>query len=635
MDGPVVHPDRRTGAPRRPAALHWLYALTFCAFVVVGGTLARTNRTLHVQSLALQEQARSLGEQQVLAAELRSMVREYRYGTTDGAGLSGRCSDTVARYHAAMARLETFAAMPALQRIYAGGMARNLAEVSAAWAEVRPLLTRASTADPSAVEAGGEVLCGRLCVAGAALLEVTRGALHLNQVRQARMMYGYAGSMVLLAAVMLWALWLASRNRSAILGLNTVLEQRVAERTVELEKANLYLSNVQSSICSSLIVTDSDNRIMSLNPAAEQLCCMTQEQARGREVFELLPFDEGDDFRRAVASARRTGRVALVRERPFADRRGSRGYASAALVPMVAPPAVLRGVVILIDDVTEMVRARQELALRAAEIDKANTTLRRVNQDLEQFVYAASHDLRAPLANLHGLIQKIERSLGQVRSGLPAATVDDGSGLDGVLDHDIPKALTRMKRSIAKSGSLIDGLLRYSRTGRTDYRRVHVDMNRESARVVELFAATIESKDVHLYIDNLPAAHGDVEAVNTVLTNLIENALNYLSPDRPGEIVVEGRASEAGFNCYCIRDNGSGIREAHLDRIFNMFERADRTSGSGEGLGLAIVKKIIERHGGEIRVESTWGRGSTFWFTLPAAPRATAPADSGERTAAA
>ncbi len=149
-------------------------------------------------------------------------------------------------------------------------------------------------------------------------------------------------------------------------------------------------------------------------------------------------------------------------------------------------------------------------------------------------------------------------------------------------------------------------------------------MGRTVAQVVTAAQGTITERGAAVRVGDLPFVWGDRTAVEQVFGNLLGNALTYLNPKRPGEIVVGCLAADApeGFQTFFVRDNGLGIAEAHRQKIFQPFQRAHPGVGSGEGLGLAIVARVVERHRGRVWVESRAGEGSTFYVTLPTTPGA-------------
>jgi signal transduction histidine kinase len=140
-------------------------------------------------------------------------------------------------------------------------------------------------------------------------------------------------------------------------------------------------------------------------------------------------------------------------------------------------------------------------------------------------------------------------------------------------------------------------------------------------RVVDALRGTAAERKAEVVVGDLPRAWGDPTAVEQVFANLVGNALNYLDPARPGRVEV-GAAADAGDGrrTYFVRDNGVGLPEAHLPKLFQAFQRLHPDKAPGEGMGLAIVRRILERLGGAIRAESAPGVGTAFYVTLPAGP---------------
>jgi PAS domain S-box-containing protein len=262
-------------------------------------------------------------------------------------------------------------------------------------------------------------------------------------------------------------------------------------------------------------------------------------------------------------------------------------------------------------DITERNRLARAVVGRARDLEKANTQLRRINQELEEFTYVVSHDLKEPLRTLEAF------------SGFLAA--DYGRQLAG----EGREYITHLTEASSRLGALIDDLLTLSRAGRVigTPRRlnwdvllgtVHADlqqlMHRRPGTVVRVEGP-------------LPAAQGDPERITQLLANLVSNALKYNESAVP-EVVIGAVANgdEAQATLF-VRDNGMGIDPRYHEQIFRIFRRLHgRDQYEGTGAGLAICKKIVEAHAGRLWVESAVGHGSTFYFTLPLLVR-------GQRTA--
>lgn len=239
--------------------------------------------------------------------------------------------------------------------------------------------------------------------------------------------------------------------------------------------------------------------------------------------------------------------------------------------------------------------------LRDRELRQRVRGLEQSNADLEQFASIASHDLREPLRMVVSYTQLLaERYRGQ---------------LDEKADKFIAYAVqgaTRMQR-------LIDDLLAYSRLenpGRPSLPTATSDALRDA---ISDMRASIQDSGAQITYGSLPVVLVDPVQLTQLFQNLIHNAIKFRREDPPRiEVSTE---PEGGMWRISVRDNGLGIEKRYFDRIFQMFQRLhERSKYEGNGIGLATARKIVERHGGTIGLESAPGQGSTFFFTLPAAP---------------
>lgn len=263
-------------------------------------------------------------------------------------------------------------------------------------------------------------------------------------------------------------------------------------------------------------------------------------------------------------------------------------------------------------DITE--RKRSE-----TERERLNADLAAKNAELEQVVYVASHDLRSPLVNIDGYSRELEYLLADLRQALSGP--DQQAALAPaapIIDQEIPEAIRFIRTSASKMDKLLTGLLRLSRSGRAALNIGFLDMNELMARVLDSVEFLLKEAGVQPELGDLPPCCSDAVQVNQVFSNLLDNALKYLDPHRPGRIRISGEV-QGDQSVYWIEDNGIGMDPGHLEKIFEIFHRLDPGYGKGEGLGLTIVKRILDRLGGAIRVESRPKAGSCFQVFLPKA----------------
>ncbi|ELY57459.1 MEDS domain-containing protein [Natronolimnohabitans innermongolicus] len=232
------------------------------------------------------------------------------------------------------------------------------------------------------------------------------------------------------------------------------------------------------------------------------------------------------------------------------------------------------------------------------EREQREQALEESNERLEQFAYAASHDLQEPLRMITSYLQLIERRHGD-------ALDDDG---EEFLEYAVDGA-ERMRE-------MIDGLLEYSRIETRGEPFEPVDLNDVLEGVLEDLQFRIEEHDAEITTAELPRVEGDASQLRQVFQNLLTNAITY-SGDEPPRIRVD--ADRRGNEwIVSVEDDGIGIDPADQERVFTVFDRLhSREEYDGTGIGLALCERIVERHGGEIWLDSEPGEGATFSFTLP------------------
>lgn len=260
-------------------------------------------------------------------------------------------------------------------------------------------------------------------------------------------------------------------------------------------------------------------------------------------------------------------------------------------------------------DITEMRQLADALRRQAAELVRANNQLRRINQELEEFTYVVSHDLKEPLRTIETFGTFLAEDYGPLLQG---------EGRE-YIDH-----LTLASRRL---GTLIDDLLTLSRTGRVINTPRPFQWKPLLDIILRDLHDLVQRRNARVQVEGpLPPAMGDPERVMQLVANLVSNALKYNREEQP-EVTIGAlpprSPAEAGWVTLFVRDNGIGIDPAHHEQIFGIFRRLHtRDEFEGTGAGLAICKRIVEAHGGRIWVESTVGQGATFFFTLPRQPEA-------------
>jgi signal transduction histidine kinase len=254
-------------------------------------------------------------------------------------------------------------------------------------------------------------------------------------------------------------------------------------------------------------------------------------------------------------------------------------------------------------EVAERMRAEADVRRLNAELERRveerTRELSRMNDELRQFAYVASHDLQEPLRTVASYAQLLARRY------------------RGKLDQDADEFIAYMVSGVTRMHTLLNDMLAYSRvTESRDRPLVPANLNAVVQSALMNLDLTISENHAAVHVDPLPTLHGDEIQLTQVFQNLIGNAIKYKS-EEPPEIAITAEEGQDEWT-ICVSDNGIGVDPQYSERIFGIFKRLHGRELPGTGMGLAICKRIIERHNGRIWVEPRNGMGSRFCFTLPA-----------------
>lgn len=375
------------------------------------------------------------------------------------------------------------------------------------------------------------------------------------------------------------------------------LELATAEAETARRRSELFLRTPEEGICG----VDAQGRLVFINPAARRMYGWSEDE----EADEA-----GLNMHVAVHHHHADGRPYLVADCPMARtlldgeprridnevywRKDGTSFPVEYSITAIRSEGRITGAVVLFRDISERLRAAQEL-------ERKSEQLARSNAELEQFAYVASHDLREPLRMISSYLSLIERRYGDRL---------DGEG------HEF---LAFARDGAVRMDQLVRDLLEFSRVGRQSAEPAPSSLAEAARLAVGGLSLVIAEAGAELRIaPDLPMVTGNPSELARLMQNLIGNALKYRADDRRPVIEVGWRPAQDMAEIW-VADNGIGMEPQYFEQIFLIFKRLhDRQShGGGSGIGLAVCKKIVEHHGGRIWVESRPGEGSTFRFTLP------------------
>jgi PAS domain S-box-containing protein len=346
-----------------------------------------------------------------------------------------------------------------------------------------------------------------------------------------------------------------------------------------------------------MVVVNQGGEIVLLNVQAEKQFGYRRDELLGQKVTNIIPvgFAErliADDLRSAEdALAQQIGTgIELIAQR----KDGSEFPIEIMLSPLESGEGTL--VTAAIRDISLRKKDAEVLLGKVEELNRSN-------EELGQFAYIASHDLQEPLRMVASYTQLLSRRY------------------KGKLDADADDFITFAVDGASRMQRLIQDLLAYSRIGTKGSVLRHASSEDALQQALVSLRGSIEGSGALVTHDPLPAVLADEMQLAQLFQNLVGNAIKYQKPGIPRVHISAASNGDRKWS-FAVKDNGLGIDPQYFERIFGMFQRLHkREEFSGTGIGLAICKKIVERHGGNISVESSPGHGSTFKFALSGSER--------------
>ncbi|MBI1309221.1 MAG: PAS domain S-box protein [Proteobacteria bacterium] len=411
--------------------------------------------------------------------------------------------------------------------------------------------------------------------------------------------------------------WIVLTNRTLTVGtlwlvaVLVYLHQRIYRTLADSE---LRFKNLYNHTPVMLFSTNEDNELVGVSNHWLDMMGYTRDEVLGRKITDFMS-EEAARVARETTLPRFKAKGTLKDAVSVMAR--SDGTPMEVMISAITEKdqkgRYVRSLAVMVDT-TQKNRSEKMLREYANKLSQQNISLARSNQELENFAYITSHDLQEPL--------RMVRSYGDLlRDRYMKALPDEAREFLGY-----------MVNGAERMQNLIRDLLAYSRVSRNEMKLSEVDFASVVEEVKRTLGSDLTPVGASIKVSSgLPKVAGEKGMLMQVMQNLLTNAVKFRKAEGPLEVEVSARKDGEKWE-FAVRDNGIGIDPRHGERVFEMFKRLhSREEYEGTGIGLAVCKKVVERHGGEIWVDSELGRGATFYFTLPEQqPMKEEPNDEGK-----
>lgn len=374
------------------------------------------------------------------------------------------------------------------------------------------------------------------------------------------------------------------------------------------ESEQRYRTLIKEAPIGIIVLMGQEMQVRIVNDAYGRLIGRNPEDLVGQPLFEIIPETEAY-FRPIIEEVRTTRTPFYLNNAPYAVQVGGKeikGFLNLIYQPYGEELKEDSGVMILCRDVTEQVLARKRLEESEARLEQKNKELLRINNELDNFIYTASHDLKSPMSNIEGLLISLREHLESENFGIGEET--------GIL-------LELMERSIARFKETITDL--------TDVAKINKDVEGENISEVDLSELL---DDVALSLRDEMESSGawiikqfevtqirfSKKNLKSILYNLLSNAVKYRRPGEPPLVRFSSQMQDE-YTVLTVQDNGLGLSESSVSQMFTMFKRF-HNHVEGSGVGLYIVQRIMENAGGRIEVDSELGKGTRFTLYFSSKP---------------
>ena len=367
-----------------------------------------------------------------------------------------------------------------------------------------------------------------------------------------------------------------------------ITERKLLDETIHLHSTSYNRSLIESSL-DPLLTIDPKGKILDVNQITAEIFGVDKQTLMGSNFYNYCvnPEKVHNDYEQVFKEGLiRDYSIIIINQKtkqPITILCNTTRY--------IDEENKMSSVIIAAKDITKLTLVEQQLA--------DNIELKRANEELENFSYSVSHDLRAPLRAIDGFISLL----------LDKYTKD--------LDVEGQRLFKIVANNAKKMGELIDDILHFSRSGKMIRRSITINMTELVQHVWDDLIITEKNRDIIFKLNELPNTLGDSIMLHEVIQNLLDNALKFTNKNKQTIIEINGYIKNDEI-IYSIKDNGVGFNMKYLPKLFGLFQRLHSTSEfQGTGVGLAIIKQLISKHNGRVWAEGEVNNGATFYFALP------------------
>ena len=406
--------------------------------------------------------------------------------------------------------------------------------------------------------------------------------------------FSWGVTSILFAALVIWQSFVLHRQdieREAFI-------QEREKMLVELEQAETKFRTIIESAPDAIVIVNEFGHIFLVNKQTEKLFGYRREELFNKSIEILIPQryrDKHTGYREDYTASPKVRAMGIGLDLYGLKKNGEEIPIEVSLSPLEMSEG--KFIASTIRDFSEQKKIASEIKTANARLNQYAKELERSNVELKQFAYVVSHDLQAPLRNISGFVQLLKRTY------------------EGQIDEQADSWIERTVNNTKRMQTIINDILSYSRVDSRARPFENVDLNKIFDEVLIILESSISDAKAVVTKDKLPVIWGDSSQLIQIFQNIIGNGIKYNKSEFPS-VHVTSKEENKHFTIL-ISDNGIGIDSQYYERIFEIFQRLHTYKDyPGTGIGLAICRRIVERHGGEIWIESEMGKGSKFYFTI-------------------